>query len=277
MADVPLGDIALLPQLGGLIGMEAEEKHIFIPQHIVHLHVGAVQCADRQCAVHHELHVAGAAGLLTGGGDLLGDLAGGHQMLGKGYPVIFQKHHLQFAPAAGIVRDVVRQRVDQVDDPLGHRISRRGLGTKKEGVRPGDGVGVILQLLVKGDDMQHVQQLPLVFVEPLHLHIENGVGIQRDSLYFPGIGRKVNLVLPLDLVQTLENGRILPVGIQLFQGLRMEQIVVPAGEIPHQCIQTGIDLAEPAAVVDAVGDVGKFPRLHGAGVFEHIFFQDLGM
>lgn len=49
---------------------------------------------------------------------------------------------------------------------------RRGLGTKKEGVRPGDGVGVILQLLVKGDDMQHVQQLPLVFVEPLHLHIE---------------------------------------------------------------------------------------------------------
>ncbi len=159
------------------------------------------------------------------------------------------------------MRNVVRQRVDQVDDPLGHSISRRSLGTKQEGVRPGDAVGVILQLLIKGDDMQHVQQLPLIFVEPLDLHIENGVGVQRDSLSFPGVVGKVNLFCHLISSRRLRNRRILPVGIQLFQRLRMEQIVVSTGEIPHQCIQTRIDLAEPAAVVNAVGDVGNF---HGS-------------
>ena len=96
----------------------------------------------------------------------------------------------------GIVVDLVRQGVDEVDDPLGHGVARRRLGAEEEGVGLGDGVGVILQLLVQGDDMQHVQQLPLVLVEPLHLHVEDGVGIQRDSLGLPGIGGKVLLVLP---------------------------------------------------------------------------------
>ena len=57
----------------------------------------------------------------------------------------------------------------------------------------------------------------------------------------------------------------------------MEQVVVSTGQIPHQTVQTRIDLTEPAAVVDAVGDVGEFPGLHDAGVMEHIFFQNLGV
>ena len=74
---VLIGLVALLLHLGHLVGLEAEEEDVLVPQHLVHLHVGAVQGADGHRAVHHELHIAGAAGLLAGGGDLLGELAGG--------------------------------------------------------------------------------------------------------------------------------------------------------------------------------------------------------
>lgn len=94
--------------LHGLVCGKAKNGDIVVTHEVPNLHIRAVQRAKRDGTVHHKFHIAGAAGLLTGGGDLLGDLAGGHQMLGKGYPVIFQKHHLQFAPAAGIVGDVVR-------------------------------------------------------------------------------------------------------------------------------------------------------------------------
>ena len=66
MADIPLGHIALPPELRGLIGVEAEQEHILIAQQIVHLHIGTVQRTDGQSTVHHEFHVAGAAGLLSG-------------------------------------------------------------------------------------------------------------------------------------------------------------------------------------------------------------------
>ena len=39
-----MGVIALA-QAGGLVGGEAKEEHILVPQHLVHLHVGAVQGA----------------------------------------------------------------------------------------------------------------------------------------------------------------------------------------------------------------------------------------
>ena len=114
-------------------------------------------------------------------------------------------------------------------------------------------------------------------MKPLDLHVENGVGVQGHTLSFPGVVGKLHLILPLDLVQTLEDSRIVRIGIQLFQRLRMEQVVVSTGQIPHQTVQTRIDLTEPAAVVDAVGDVGEFPGLHDAGVMEHIFFQNFGV
>ena len=107
---------------------------------------------------------------------------------------------------------------------------------------PGDAVGIVLQLLIQGDDMQYVQQLTLVLVKPLDLHVENGVGVQGHTLSFPGVVGKLHLVLPLDLVQTLEDSRIIRIGIQLFQRLRMEQVVVSTGQIPYQAVQTRICL-----------------------------------
>jgi hypothetical protein len=49
-----------------------KRKKFSSPDLLADFDVGAVERADGQSAVEGELHVAGAGGLLAGGGDLLG-------------------------------------------------------------------------------------------------------------------------------------------------------------------------------------------------------------
>ena len=101
-ADIRLRVVARGAQRLGLVGVQAEEKHVVRAELLEHLDVCAVERADRDGAVHHELHVAGTAGLLAGGRDLLGHLRGGHEHLGGGDAVIRQEVHLQPATADGV-------------------------------------------------------------------------------------------------------------------------------------------------------------------------------
>ena len=176
-----------------LVGMEAEQEHILVAQDIMHLHIGTVQRADSQRAVHHELHVAGTAGFLAGSRDLLADLAGGHQVLSQGDPVVLQEHHLQLILADGVVFDLVCQRVDEADDALGHSVAGSSLGAEQEHMRLGDGVGVVLKLLIQGNDMQHIQKLALILVKALHLHIKDGIRVQDHTPAALGVVGKSHL------------------------------------------------------------------------------------
>ncbi|CDC68560.1 uncharacterized protein BN503_01437 [Oscillibacter sp. CAG:155] len=141
----------------------------------------------------------------------------------------------------------------------------------------GDAVGIVLELLVECDDVQHVQELALILVETLDLHVEDGGGVQHHALALFRVGGEALLVVLLDLGQALQHRLVVGVGVQLFQGRGMEQILVPAGEVPDQAVQLRVDLAEPSAVVDTVGDVLELPGLHGAGVLENVLAQDLGV
>ena len=94
-----------------------------------------------------------------------------------------------------------------------------------------DGVGVILKSLIQGDDVQHVQKLPLILVEPLHLNVEDGVRVQFHAPGLLGMGGEGRLVGPLDGTQPLQNRGVIGIVIQLFQGLGVQQIVVPAGQV----------------------------------------------
>ena len=53
-----------------LVGGEAEQEEVLVPDGVADLDVGAVERAERERAVERELHVAGPGGLLAGGGDL---------------------------------------------------------------------------------------------------------------------------------------------------------------------------------------------------------------
>ena len=74
---------------------------------------------------------------------------------------------------------------------------------------PGDAVGIVLQLLIQGDDVQYVQQLPLIFVEPLDLHVENGVGVQGHTLSFH---RKNQIIAAMDKCRHYNSKLSIPSG-----------------------------------------------------------------
>ena len=43
-------------------------------------------------------------------------------------------------------------------------------------------VGVGLHALVEVDDVQYVEQLPLVLMQPLHLYVKEGVGVEDEQM-----------------------------------------------------------------------------------------------
>ena len=162
-----------------------------------------------------------------------------------------------------------------MDDLLGHGVAGGGLGSEK--VHPGGKleVGVGLEPLVQIGDVQHVQELALILVQPLDLHVEHGIGIEDDAGLTGHIVGKGALVLRLDIGQALEYAGVVPVFLQLLNGVGAEQVVVPAAAFPDQRVQRGVDLGQPAPVVDAVGNVLELAWVLGIGVVEDVLFQDL--
>ena len=218
------------------------------------LGTGCPVCAGRvvlpdenSLAARYPALVARAAGLLAGGGDLLADLARGHQMLGEGHAVILQKDDLQSPAAQRIAVDLVRQRIDEVDDALGDRVARRGLRAEEEGPRLQLHARIVLQFLVQINDVHGVEQLTLVLMQALDLHVKDGVGVERHALRLFDVGGKVELVGALDLVQPREHRTIAGEGLELLELLGMEQIAAPAAEVGNQAVEPQVDLREPAA------------------------------
>ncbi len=72
----------------------------------------------------------------------------------------------------GIVVHHLAHRVDELDDQLGHEVSRSGFAAEDKRARRDLQVGIIFQALIERDDVQDVQVLPLVFVNTLHLAVE---------------------------------------------------------------------------------------------------------
>ena len=63
--------------VGDLLGRQAEQEEVLLAGFLRHFDRRSVARADGQRAVHHELHVAGAAGFVAGGRNLVGDVAAG--------------------------------------------------------------------------------------------------------------------------------------------------------------------------------------------------------
>ena len=108
---------AVIPAgLGDLFGAEAEQEEVFVADLFPDLDIGAIQCADGQSAVHHELHVAGAGGLLAGSGYLLGQICSRTDDFHRRHAVVRQKHHFEQIAHVGVSVDDLGDVVDQLDD-----------------------------------------------------------------------------------------------------------------------------------------------------------------
>ncbi len=121
------------------------------------------------------------------------------------------------------------------------------------------------------------QQLALVLVQTLDLHVHDRVGVEREAVVAAGKGGKAALVLVLDGEDLFAHGAVVLIGHQLFKSLGLEQIVVAAQELADKAVQTGVDLRKPAAVVDAVGDIGEAVGIDGVEIAEQIALEDVAV
>ena len=255
-----VGALAVHPLHG--FGAHAEDVDVLRAHLLVNFHVGAVHGAQRERAVHHEFHVAGAAGLLAGCGKLLADLRCRHQQFGGAHIIILNVHHLEVFAHARVAVNEPRQGVDVADDQLGAEIPRRGLGAKEEHTRGRIVIRILQDAVVQHLNVQGVEQLALVLVQALGLHIKNEVWVQLYALPPLNEPGKPLLVLVLHLVKTLAEGRILRKGQKLG---KLRSILVKAGAnaLAEQIAQAGVGREQPAAVRDPVGNGRK---LAGVGL-----------
>ena len=98
-----------------------------MPNRVADLDIGAVERADRYCPVHGEFHVARARRLFACRGDLFRQIGGGIDALTVLDVKVRQERHLENLRDERVLIDGPRDGIDQLDDQLGHPISRRGL------------------------------------------------------------------------------------------------------------------------------------------------------
>ena len=174
--------VALLIEPLHRVGTHSENVDVVLSHLIVNFHVGAVHGADGQRAVHHELHVAGAAGFLARRGELLADFGGGNEHLGGGYVVVLNVDDLDHLSGPGRCVDQLGQRIDVADNELGPHVARGGLGAKEEQSGRHGEIGVVHDAVVKHLNVQGVEHLTLVLMQPLGLRIKDEVGVDVDVL-----------------------------------------------------------------------------------------------
>src|SRR5262245_17685411 len=90
------------PIVRHLFRRQAEQEEILFACLLGHLDGGSVASPQRESTVHHELHVARAAGLVTGSRDLVGDIGGGYQPLSERDAVFGKEHTLIWRRISGL-------------------------------------------------------------------------------------------------------------------------------------------------------------------------------
>ena len=124
--------------------------------------------------------------------------------------------------------------------------------------------------------MEDVEELAFVFVEPLHLHVKDGVGVDLDAVMFPDVFCQFYFVFPFDLRQFLEHFLIACEGEHFFQIVQIAHPVF-ADLAADEFAETGVCLAEPAAGGDAVGHIDKLAGIEVRKVFEEPVLEQFGV
>mmetsp|Transcript_9192 Transcript_9192/g.25702 ORF Transcript_9192/g.25702 Transcript_9192/m.25702 type:complete len:277 (-) Transcript_9192:1606-2436(-) len=169
----------LLPQARHPVRRGPEEEEVLLAHALPDLHVGTVQRANEQAAVHLELHVAGARGLQASRRDVLTELSGRDELLGRGDIVVGHEVQAHDVVDVGVV-------VDDPADGIGQSNALLRRPVRVEGL-PADDADAFhllrtlrgshgLVLVVAVHDAEDVHQLPLVLMHTLDLDVEEPIG-----------------------------------------------------------------------------------------------------
>ena len=154
---------------------QAEDKNVVFAHAIQNFHISPIERADGQRTVERELHIAGARCLGAGRGYLFGQVGCGDDALGQADAVVGDKHDLELVTHAGILIHRIGHIVDQLNDQLGHVVRRGRFAGEHDHTRHHIGLRITQDALVARDHVQEVEQLALVFVDALDLHIKHGM------------------------------------------------------------------------------------------------------
>ena len=164
----------------------------------------------------------------------------------------------------------------QLDDQLGTVIARRRLAG--ENLDPGREAlrRAVAHRVIERHGLKNVQQLPLIFVDALDLHIEHRARVDLQFECGADIGRQRFLIGALDRHEALLKSRIIRQRAQPFQRLGVIQHPL-AHRLPQQLGQAGIGLMQPAAEGDAIGLVHDPPGEEHVEIVKHRLLQQVRM
>src|SRR4030095_10753533 len=94
-------------------------------------------------------------------------LSGWIDLLSALHVEIRDKSHLKTACHRGIGVNDIGHRVDEFDNELGHEVARGGFAAKDEGARRENELWVLLEPVIAGDNVEHVEVVAVVFVAAL--------------------------------------------------------------------------------------------------------------
>ena len=176
---------------------------VVVTYRVEDLDVGPIQGAQGESAVHHKLHIRSTRGLLAGHRNLLGDVSGRNDVLGRGDVVVVNKDDLDPTVDVLVVIDQTSHLVDEFDNRLSTDVTGSGLSAKDENPLRNVEAHVVLDAKVEVEHIEGVEQLTLVLVQSLDLDVKNSVRINLDALTLGYPSREVDLVSVFDLVDAV--------------------------------------------------------------------------
>ena len=177
---VGLRVVSVANERGDFVDGLAEDEDIFFANLLENFDIGPVESSDGQGTVEGEFHIARAAGFFSSGGDLFGEIGGGDDSLGEADAIVWEKDNLEFVVDAGIGVDHGGDGIDRFDDTLCEVVAGSGFGGEDEDAWGDIEMGRLEQAPIEGENVEEIEVLPFVFVEPLNLDIEEGGWVDGD-------------------------------------------------------------------------------------------------
>ena len=254
----------------------AEDEDVVFANGIQDFHVGAVQRTHGQRAVQRKFHVAGAGGFGARQRDLFGDIGGGDDDLRQADAIVGDEDDFDQVVDAAIVVDDVRHVVDEVDDFLRRVVGACCFTGEDEDARHPFTMRVFQDLVVAADDVQHVQELPLVFVDALDLYVKEGFGVHFDAEFVFDVLSEAAFVFEFDATDFGAEGGIFFERVEFCQLLKVAAPVFTDVTVKH-LRKAGVGKRDPAARGNAVRNVGEAFRPEAGKVSKEGFDHEVGV
>jgi hypothetical protein len=103
----------------------------------------------------------------------------------------------EFPHACNIIHDF-SYGVNPLDDEVRHKITRRRLAAKNESARSYSHARTLFDAVIQGNNVQNLQMLAFIFVEPFDLNIKKRIGIHHNTGFCMNIFGQIALISIFD-------------------------------------------------------------------------------